>query len=82
MKLSVIYSFYNEAENLPELIRRTRTVMRDRLKFERGEYELIFVNDRSTDESLNILQGEMSSGDIRVINTTRTFGNAACGSVW
>jgi len=79
MKLSVVYSFYNEAENLPEVIRRTRAVISEKLKIPSGNYEIIFINDNSTDRSEEIILDHMKSGnDIKLINTTRTFGNAPC----
>ncbi|HMN69290.1 MAG TPA: glycosyltransferase, partial [Bdellovibrionales bacterium] len=78
MKLSVIYSFYNEEENLPELIRRTRLAMRNIGLDNRG-YEIVFVNDVSKDRSVEIITEHMEQGkDIKLVNTTRTFGNAAC----
>lgn len=79
MKFSVVYSFFNEAENLPEVIRRTRSVIVDKMKIPKGEYEIIFVNDNSKDDSAKIILDHMKDGnDIKLINTTRNFGNAAC----
>ncbi len=79
MKLSVIYSFYNEAANLPEVIRRTRSVLCEKLSMKSGEYEIIFINDCSKDQSESIILQKMEdSCDLKLINTTRTFGNAAC----
>ena len=78
--LSAVFSFKNEEENLPELIRR----MRSALEGERGKgfisgYEMIFVNDASTDRSLDILTAEARDRhDIKVISMSRTFGVAPC----
>lgn len=78
MKLSVVYSFYNEEENLPELIRRTREAI-TAIGLAKGEYEIVFVNDVSNDRSEEIITSHMNQGrDIKLINTSRTFGNAAC----
>jgi len=79
MKISVVYSFFNEAENIPEVVRRTRVVITEKLKIPVGEYEIIFVNDNSTDNSEQIIRDHMNQAqDIKLVNTTRTFGNAAC----
>lgn len=77
MKLSVVYSFFNEEANLPELIRRTRLAFAD-LQLKRGECEMIFVNDVSNDRSVEILHAHMGEGDVKLVNTSRNFGNAAC----
>jgi glycosyltransferase involved in cell wall biosynthesis len=79
VKLSVVYSFYNEEENLKEVIRRTRLVIRNKLNMAGGDYEIVFVNDSSNDRSEEIILDEMkSSSDLKLVNTTRNFGNAAC----
>ncbi len=73
MLLSVVISFKNEEENLPELIRRTRESLKGQC-----EHEMVFVNDCSTDRSLEILREHMAGGDIRIINTSRSFGHGPC----
>ena len=50
MLLSIVFSFRNEQEVLDELIRRVR----DSLEPLDIECEMIFVNDASTDGSLEI----------------------------
>jgi glycosyltransferase involved in cell wall biosynthesis len=77
---SVVFSFRNEEENIPELIRRTRAVFADLQKTGSIEsHELIFVNDASTDRSEEMLM-ELDSGhnDIRIINMSRNFGVFPC----
>ena len=78
--LSVIFSFRNEEDVLPELIRRTRVVLQsEKDKGVLSGYELIFVNDASTDRSQEILLAELSKHpDIRLINMSRCFGVAPC----
>ena len=78
--LSVVISFYNEEIALPELLRRLRAVLRDELtKRAIVGYELVFVNDRSTDNSERMLRREISeAGDIVLINMSRNFGNSEC----
>lgn len=77
--LSVVLTFFNEQEVLEEMVTRLRTVFRHDLQDLIGRYELIFVNDRSTDRSEEILrhlaQGER---DIRIINMSSRFGVYPC----
>ena len=79
--LSIVFSFRNEADVLPELIKRTRRVTQQ-LK-ENGilrDAEMIFVNDASSDASAALLLNETNNGgnDIKLINMSRTFGVAPC----
>ena len=41
--ISIVFSFRNEEENIPELIRRTKVIEKTDYN-----YEIIFVNDAST----------------------------------
>ena len=73
--LSVVFSFRNEAQVLPELIRRVREVM----AAGGADYELIFVNDDSTDQSFGVLQAERKQDSrIKIVNMSRRFGVAPC----
>jgi glycosyltransferase involved in cell wall biosynthesis len=78
-KASVILSFYNEENVLAELIKRLRnvfSVLHNKKIIE--SYELIFVNDNSTDNSENLLRAELISKDIVIINMSRNFGTVEC----
>lgn len=79
-RISVVFSFWNEEDVLPELIRRMRSVFDLLLACEQiGAYELIFVNDASTDRSLEILQSaRRERPDIKIINMSRNFGVSEC----
>lgn len=78
-KISVVLSFYNEANILPELLKRLRAVFSQLLAEQTiGSYELIFVNDHSSDNSEAILRNELPNGDIVLINMTRNFGVSEC----
>ena len=78
--LSVILSFWNEADVIPELVQRLRDVLIDEQdKNHIGDYELVFVNDVSTDNSLELLvELGKEHNDIRVLNMSRNFGVAPC----
>jgi dolichol-phosphate mannosyltransferase len=78
--ISVVLSFYNEEGVLSELIRRLRNVFRAELEKKAiRSYELIFVNDDSTDRSLEILLEESKKeNDIVIINMSRNFGVSEC----
>ena len=78
--LSIIFSFRNEQDVLPVLIERVRAVLKDQNAqgHIRG-WELIFVNDASTDGSLAVLlSAAQGHGDIKIINMSRNFGVAPC----
>ena len=53
MDISVVVPLYNEAESLPELTAWIERVMRGH----GFSYEIIFVNDGSTDDSWKVIQG-------------------------
>ncbi|MDA2936654.1 glycosyltransferase family 2 protein [Acidobacteria bacterium AH-259-A15] len=73
--ISVVLSFCNEEEVIPDLIDRLHKAIRP-LKM---GYEFIFVNDASTDDSLNILQKRAhEDGHIKIINMSRNFGVSQC----
>jgi len=76
--LSIIFSFKNEADVIPELISRVRKATVQAREMLRG-YELIFVNDASTDASRELLNKlGKENNDIIIINMSRTFGVAPC----
>lgn len=77
--ISVVLSFWNEEEVLPELIRRLRAAFAVLIdEREIGGYELIFVNDASTDRSEWILREAARQGDVKLINMSRNFGVSPC----
>lgn len=74
MKLSVVISVYNEEQVLPVFIREIAGT----LEKDYSEYELIFVNDGSTDNSQQLID-EYAGKDNRVksIRLSRNFGHEA-----
>lgn len=78
-KVSVVLSFFNEEEVLEELVNRLRAVFSKDLKDIVGGYELVFINDASTDRSLEILLNlAKNNEDIKIVNMSRTFGVSPC----
>jgi dolichol-phosphate mannosyltransferase len=73
--ISVVLSFRNEASVLAELILRLEDVFAG----ERLDYELIFVNDDSIDESLAILKKSAAGNKrIKIVTMSRRFGVSEC----
>jgi dolichol-phosphate mannosyltransferase len=72
-RISVVLSFRNEAENIPTLIARLQAVFAK----EAVEHELLFVNDASTDSSLQVLLNEHARNSrVKIVNLSRRFGVA------
>ncbi len=79
-RVSVVLSFWNESDVLPELIARLRGVLSaERQKGAIASHELIFVNDASTDDSEAVIRAHAEgTDDIRIINMSRNFGVSPC----
>ena len=73
--LSVVFSFRNEEGNIKELVNRINISLE---KLTNWNYELIFVNDDSTDNSESILLNLQKKYPIRIINMSRNFGIDPC----
>ena len=74
-KISIIFSFFNEEENIDELIKRTVNVLE---KLKSYDYELIFVNDCSTDNSIEKIKNNSFTKKIKIINMKRNEGRDEC----
>ena len=73
MDISVIVPLFNEAESLPELYAWIQRVMNEN-KF---SYEVIFVNDGSTDNSWQVIQDlKAKSENVRAIRFRRNYGKS------
>ena len=75
MLLSFVFSFRNEEANLTELVQRVKNAVS---KIPDVDFEMIFVNDASTDRSLEILMQLRESYPITIINMSRRFGVTPC----
>lgn len=76
--LSIVVSVYNEEDNLERFLEVTSGVLRDYMPKNEWDYELIFVNDGSTDKSREILDSFAEADKhCRVIHFSRNFGHEA-----
>ncbi len=79
LDISVVVPLYNEAESLPELVAWIRRVATEN----KISYEIIFVDDGSTDESWSVIERlKDSNPEIRAISFMRNYGKSAalyCG---
>ncbi len=73
MDLSVVIPLYNEEESLPELAAWIRRVA----KAEGYSYEIIMIDDGSTDSSWAVVQQLSQEGDVRGIKFQRNYGKSA-----
>src|SRR5262245_40904299 len=74
-ELSIIIPIYNEAEVITELHRRLRDLM-TRLEKSVRSCEILFINDGSRDNSLNLLR-QLAEAEQRfkIISFSRNFGH-------
>ena len=73
LNISVVVPLYNEDESLPELYEWITRVMKE----DNFTYEVIFVNDGSTDNSWNVIE-ELAGKDSRIhgIKFRRNYGKS------
>lgn len=74
MLLSVVIPLYNEEENVEILHNRLKEVLNNN----KIEHEIIYVDDGSLDNTLNILENiQKKDKDVAVISLRRNFGQTA-----
>jgi len=72
--ISLVIPVFNEHENIESLHREIRDVL-DRMQF---SSEIIYIDDGSTDNSLDLLrQLQRQDGEMRIIRFRRNFGQTA-----
>lgn len=73
IKYSVIIPIKNEASNITSLINEVSSVMNPM-----GQWELIYIDDGSTDQSLSILKGEQKNHPyLRIIVFDKNYGQSS-----
>ena len=79
-KLSIIFSFYNEEQNIPEAIHRLSAILNSEILAKHlGDYELVFVDDDSKDRSFEILRAAAAHDlRIKILRMARNFGHDIC----
>lgn len=76
MKLSVVTTLYCSANQLDEFYQRISSAVQKRTR----DYEIIYVNDGSPDQSLNIaLQQQKTDSHVVIIDLSRNFGHHQAG---
>ena len=74
MKLSIVCTMYQSSCYLPEFVSRIVDISEGL----NSDYELIFVNDGSPDDSLSlVLQYQAGNTNIKIIDLSRNFGHHA-----
>jgi glycosyltransferase involved in cell wall biosynthesis len=75
MKISLIVPCYNEAEALPTFYEELNRVTKEMSKY---EFELLFIDDGSKDETLEILKKKAQEDNrVKYISFSRNFGKEA-----
>jgi dolichol-phosphate mannosyltransferase len=71
-KLSIVIPAYNEEKNIAKCINELQATLRGTYEI---PYEIIVVNDNSTDETERAVRGEMAlDSDVRIVNRTPPGG--------
>ena len=72
MHLSVVTTTFNSSKYIKEFIRRICKIFNDNLQ----KFELIIIDDGSTDNTISLVKGYMQSLDfITLIELSRNFGH-------
>ena len=74
MDISVVIPLYNEAESLPELFTWIERVMKEH----NFSYEVIFINDGSTDNSWEVIEALKSKNPevVHAVKFRRNYGKS------
>lgn len=73
MDISVVIPLYNEEESLPELTQWINRVMEEN----RFSYEIIFINDGSTDRSMSVIKDLAENNpNIHAVSFSRNYGKS------
>lgn len=72
-KLSIIVPCYNEEESIPYFYKEIKKI----IKVMEVELELLFVNDGSSDKTLDVIKSLANDGAVKYISFSRNFGKEA-----
>ena len=73
-KISLVVPCYNEEAVIELFYKEICKIKKD---FKETEFEIIFVNDGSSDKTLELMRGLASNKDVRYISFSRNFGKEA-----
>lgn len=73
MRLSLIIPIYCEAQHLLKFLQKI-----DELRFDKVELELIFIDDKSSDNSLEILQSFPFRSEYKILTNNKNEGKGSC----
>ena len=78
MKISLIIPVHNEEGNIPIVYREAKEVLEELQREKNYDYEIIFINDGSTDRTLEVLKKiKIRDRTIRVLNMDRNRGQSS-----
>lgn len=71
MKISIVTSLYNEEKNIPKYFKAINSI-----DYPKEKFEVILVNDGSTDKTLELLNKEKQNSkfNVRIINLEKNLG--------
>tara|TARA_X000000950_G_scaffold289404_1_gene412972 strand:- start:38852 stop:39538 length:687 start_codon:yes stop_codon:yes gene_type:complete len=73
INFSIIIPVYNEEKNVLKLINEIKSNLKDKYI-----YEIIFINDCSTDQTLSLLNSQKIVKNIKIINLKKNMGQSYC----
>ena len=73
-KISLVVPCYNEEEVINLFYKAIQKVKKD---FDNVKFEIIFVNDGSSDNTLNLMRELSKNDDVRYVSFSRNFGKEA-----
>jgi len=86
MKLSIVIPCYNEEDVIPEIYNRLYHILQNLIQNKLiTDYEIIFVDDGSTDNTLNTLKMiSKTNKNVKIISFSRNFGHQAAltAGIW
>jgi len=74
MRVSIVTPIFNEATNLPDLVRRLDDVFSGEARY---AWEWVVVDDGSTDEGIRFLESLHPTFTLKIVQLSRNFGQQA-----